>query len=86
MVEEKCRTCKAFSQIKHAGVCSQPGLLKQFVSDLHSGKLHREFHHGPDPTQQPPPAEKQEEKVGGVPISGSFGNFICVLYFYVCHM
>jgi len=28
----------------------KPGALKQFVSDLHSGKLHREFHHGPDPT------------------------------------
>lgn len=25
-----------------------PGILKQFVLDLHSGKLHREFHHGPD--------------------------------------
>ena len=22
----------------------KPGLLKQFVTDLHSGKLHREFH------------------------------------------
>ncbi|RUS73896.1 hypothetical protein EGW08_018347 [Elysia chlorotica] len=30
-----------------------PGLLKRFIEDLHSGKLHREFHHGPDPT---PPA------------------------------
>ena len=30
--------------------CSKPGLLKQFIADLHSGKLHREFHHGPDPT------------------------------------
>ena len=30
--------------------CSQPGLLKQFIADLHSGKLHREFHNGPDPT------------------------------------
>jgi endoplasmic reticulum resident protein 44 len=29
-----------------------PGLLKQFVEDLHSGKLHREFHYGPDPTTQ----------------------------------
>ncbi|CAN0359552.1 endoplasmic reticulum resident protein 44-like [Lethenteron reissneri] len=28
-----------------------PGKLRQFVLDLHSGKLHREFHHGPDPTQ-----------------------------------
>lgn len=28
----------------------KPGLLLQFVKDLQSGKLHREFHHGPDPT------------------------------------
>jgi endoplasmic reticulum resident protein 44 len=27
--------------------------LNQFVQDLHSGKLHREFHNGPDPTQAP---------------------------------
>ncbi|CAD6197863.1 unnamed protein product [Caenorhabditis auriculariae] len=43
-----------------------PGKLRQFVLDLHSGKLHREFHHGPDPNQpqeiagapetQPPPS------------------------------
>lgn len=26
-----------------------PGRLKQFILDLHSGKLHREFHFGPDP-------------------------------------
>ena len=31
-----------------------PGKLKQFVFDLHSGKLHREFHHGPDPTDTAP--------------------------------
>lgn len=30
---------------------SVPGKLRQFVLDLHSGKLHREFHHGPDPTE-----------------------------------
>ncbi|XP_062840148.1 endoplasmic reticulum resident protein 44 isoform X2 [Anolis carolinensis] len=30
------------------------GKLKQFVLDLHSGKLHREFHHGPDPTDVAP--------------------------------
>lgn len=28
---------------------SQPGYLKQFIADLHSGKLDREFHFGPDP-------------------------------------
>ncbi|XP_009952747.1 PREDICTED: endoplasmic reticulum resident protein 44-like, partial [Leptosomus discolor] len=33
---------------------SVPGKLKQFVLDLHSGKLHREFHHGPDPTDVAP--------------------------------
>lgn len=26
-----------------------PGKLKQFIQDLYSGKLHREFHYGPDP-------------------------------------
>lgn len=31
---------------------SIPGKLKQFVDDLYSGKLHREFHYGPDPTPQ----------------------------------
>ena len=35
-----------------------PGKLRKFVQDLHSGKLHREFHHGPDPEQE------QEQVVG----------------------
>uniref|UniRef100_A0AC34F5L6 Thioredoxin domain-containing protein n=1 Tax=Panagrolaimus sp. ES5 TaxID=591445 RepID=A0AC34F5L6_9BILA len=30
------------------------GLLRTFINDLHSGKLHREFHNGPDPTQVDP--------------------------------
>ena len=34
--------------------CSTPGLLKQFIADLHSGKLHREYHNGPDPTDVKP--------------------------------
>uniref|UniRef100_H3AF92 Endoplasmic reticulum protein 44 n=1 Tax=Latimeria chalumnae TaxID=7897 RepID=H3AF92_LATCH len=38
-----------------------PGKLRQFVLDLHSGKLHREFHHGPDPTNVPPDQPSQEE-------------------------
>lgn len=37
----------------------KPGLLKQFVADLHSGKLHREFHHGPDPVEPPKQVEQQ---------------------------
>lgn len=29
-----------------------PDLLKRFIHDLQTGKLHREFHHGPDTPQQ----------------------------------
>nr|XP_039251818.1 endoplasmic reticulum resident protein 44-like isoform X1 [Styela clava] len=32
----------------HFNDLSVPGKLKSFLEDLHSGKLHREFHHGPD--------------------------------------
>lgn len=32
----------------------KPGKLKQFVDDLHSGKLHREFHDGPDLPEEIP--------------------------------
>lgn len=35
-------------------LASVEGKLRQFVLDLHSGKLHREFHHGPDPTDSTP--------------------------------
>jgi len=38
-----------------------PGKLKQFVLDLHSGKLHREFHHGPDVAQETPQIEAKTE-------------------------
>lgn len=44
----------------------KPGLLKQFIEDLHSGKLHREFHHGPDPmtpTPTPPQPDQPAENV-----------------------
>lgn len=36
------------------------GLLKQFVDDLQSGKLHREFHYGPETVTQ-------SQKVNAVP-------------------
>ncbi len=29
-----------------------PGKLKQFLQDLYSGKLHREFHYGPDKPEE----------------------------------
>ena len=50
--------CKIFFFLIHQTLLSsffssKPNLLKQFIADLHSGKLHREFHHGPDPTDQP---------------------------------
>uniref|UniRef100_UPI00398E546E endoplasmic reticulum resident protein 44 n=1 Tax=Pristiophorus japonicus TaxID=55135 RepID=UPI00398E546E len=47
-----------------------PGALKQFVLDLHSGKLHREFHHGPDPTDVAP--GQPSEEVASSPPESSF--------------
>ena len=41
-------------------IYSTPGKLQQFIDDLHSGKLHREYHNGPDPTE-PPQIEVHEE-------------------------
>lgn len=35
---------------EHISTISNPGKLKQFIQDLHTGKLDREFHFGPDPT------------------------------------
>jgi len=51
---------------------SKPGLVKQFIADLNSGKLHREFHHGPDPVPAIPPVEKKP----AVPVS----LFVFVMY------
>ena len=36
-----------------AAAFSDPDALLMFIRDLHTGKLHREFHHGPDPTAPP---------------------------------
>ncbi|XP_041649159.1 endoplasmic reticulum resident protein 44 [Cheilinus undulatus] len=49
-----------------------PGRLKQFVLDLHSGKLHREFHHGPDPTDSTPGQEETAKEVASNPPESSF--------------
>lgn len=46
-----------------------PGLLKQFIADLHSGKLHREFHHGPDPTTTES-ADAKKRTAGGDKAAG----------------
>jgi endoplasmic reticulum resident protein 44 len=53
-----------------------PGRLQKFISDLKSGKLHREFHHGPDPeepsqeTQAPAEEEKKDEEHPGKHVEG----------------
>ncbi|KAG7523010.1 endoplasmic reticulum resident protein 44 [Solea senegalensis] len=49
-----------------------PGKLRQFVLDLHSGKLHREFHHGPDPTDSTPGQEETGVEVASSPPNSSF--------------
>jgi len=58
-----------FDDVKHM---TTPGKLRQFVLDLHSGKLHREFHHGPDPTPEQQPGEHQPDSPAqpGSPDSG----------------
>ncbi|VDK44841.1 unnamed protein product [Anisakis simplex] len=48
-----------FPDIKQLTV---PGKLRQFVLDLHSGKLHREFHHGPDPTEGTAASETEKQQ------------------------
>lgn len=39
-----------------------PGKLRSFLDDLHSGKLHREFHHGPDTTPGDPQKSAQPQE------------------------
>jgi endoplasmic reticulum resident protein 44 len=39
-----------------------PNKFKRFIDDLHSGKLHREFHDGPDKVTNPPQLQIGEEK------------------------
>ncbi|MGH0157125.1 UNVERIFIED_CONTAM: hypothetical protein FKN15_032961, partial [Acipenser sinensis] len=56
----------------HASLTHVPGKLKQFVQDLHSGKLHREFHHGPDPTDVTPGQQDNQEEVASNPPESSF--------------
>ncbi|KAE8597343.1 hypothetical protein XENTR_v10016435 [Xenopus tropicalis] len=56
-----------FSDFKDLSIS---GKLKQFVLDLHSGKLHREFHHGPDPTDVAP--DQPTEDIISNPPESSF--------------
>ena len=42
-----------YYQVKRNFNFREENTLKQFVLDLHSGKLHREFHNGPDATEAP---------------------------------
>merc|ERR1712059_50784 len=39
-----------------------PGKMKQFLQDLYSGKLHREFHYGPDKVEESTEYEMSEEQ------------------------
>jgi len=49
----------------------KPGKVKQFLQDLYSGKLHREFHYGPD---DPEEEEEKEEEGGDAADSGTDGD------------
>lgn len=45
----------------------KPGMLKKFVADLHSGKLHREFHNGPDISIETPEIPTHNERPTEMP-------------------
>jgi len=49
----------------------QPGRLKQFIRDLHSGKLHREYHFGPDPETREQPTSPPESSFAKLQPSSS---------------
>ncbi len=56
----------------------QDGKLLQFVKDLHSEKLHRDFHNPPPPTQQTPTTtvviDGGDSKSKHIPKTPSVGN------------
>ncbi|XP_043468901.1 endoplasmic reticulum resident protein 44 [Leptopilina heterotoma] len=49
-----------------------PGKLKTFLDDLYSGKLHREFHYGPDPELDPMQLLADQGKVPTTPPESTF--------------
>lgn len=51
----------------------------RFVQDLHSGKLHREFHNGPDPTEAPTTAVSFFTFVSGV-LNESLNKLLIFVY------
>lgn len=48
------------------------GKLKKFLEDLHSGKLHREFHYGPDETEQSSETAELTDRVVTAPPESTF--------------
>merc|ERR1711936_748957 len=44
-----------------------PGKVRQFILDLYSGKLHREFHYGPDEDEEKPETNEIQDTTGHIP-------------------
>ena len=44
-----------------------PGKVRQFIMDLYSGKLHREFHYGPDDEQDAVEDNVIQDTTGHIP-------------------
>lgn len=51
-----------------------PGKLKEFLQDLYSGKLHREFHYGPDTPTETNQIAGSDSKKPTRPPESSFKN------------
>lgn len=58
-----------FPNIKEIDV---PGKVKQFIQDLYSGKLHREFHYGPDEGSEQQPKSTETDKKPTTPPESTF--------------
>ena len=49
-------------------------ILQQFLQDLYSGKLHREFHYGPDSEQEDTSSESAPERIKVINSSQTVNN------------
>ena len=65
MARHDCRTALVCGNLSSFNVDGLGALLK-FIGDLHSGKLHREYHYGPDEPEEQEEQQQQQEDEGNI--------------------
>lgn len=58
------------------GTITEPNAIRQFIEDLNSGKLDREFHFGPDPVNSESPSSPPESAFNKLAPSNKMYSFI----------